>query len=224
LALASLALAAALLLSATGVAYAASTSLPGDALYPVKTAIERARLTLTAGEAAQLGLLHRYADRRLEEVHALEASGRADDLPEALAAYGESVDELVVRLESASEFASVPEIQGSLDHHRSVLESILQRAPSSAKSAIQNAIEKSSHGLDVLETLDAGESPSDLAPGQLKKTGTPQSDAEPSGSSQAPPDEERIPPGQSKNTGTPPPDPDNIPPGQLKKTGTPSPP
>jgi hypothetical protein len=55
-----------------------------------------------------------------------------------------------------------------LEQHRQVLERLLEQVPPQAEPAVQQAIERSSHSQEVLEALEQGESPSDLAPGQSK--------------------------------------------------------
>ncbi len=56
--------------------YAAQDSLPGDALYPVKTFSEDVRLTLAASPEQQLDLTLAFTDRRAAEIRLLLAAGR----------------------------------------------------------------------------------------------------------------------------------------------------
>ena len=66
----------AVLFSGTGLtAYAAQESLPGEVLYPVKTAVEDVRLGLTTDPAAEYALLDQYLTTRFEELDALNAAG-----------------------------------------------------------------------------------------------------------------------------------------------------
>jgi hypothetical protein len=64
-------------------AFASQGSLPGDALYPVKTGLEQTqvRLSRNAYEQAQLNL--RFAERRLDEIAELIKSGRYQDVKTA---------------------------------------------------------------------------------------------------------------------------------------------
>jgi hypothetical protein len=64
-------------------AYAAGESLPDEALYPLKTALEDARLALTSGPAAEVDLLLELSNERAEEIRALVAAGR--DVPPGVA-------------------------------------------------------------------------------------------------------------------------------------------
>lgn len=209
LALAGLALAILLLVSGTGVAFASSASLPGDPLYPVKQGFEQARLALTIREKAQLQLLHQYANRRLEEIEELQQSARAENMPAAISGYEQAVEDLVSAVQEGEDSQLVG-VQQSLTHHQQVLQEVLQRAPDPAVPGLENALEKASQSQQVLEALKDGRSPSDEAPGQLKKEEVDE------------PAEGRTPPGQEDKSSPGPPG--GTPPGQQKKSSTPGPP
>ncbi|MFM8319414.1 MAG: DUF5667 domain-containing protein, partial [Chloroflexota bacterium] len=66
-------------------ARAAQGALPGDALYPFKTGLERAQLSLSGSEADQAGLYLQFAQRRMEEIQALLQIGRGEDAAGLLA-------------------------------------------------------------------------------------------------------------------------------------------
>lgn len=210
-ALASLVLAAALLLTGTGVASAASSSLPGDPLYGFKLGLEKARLTLTLREEARIQLLNQYTNRRLTELQTLQQSGRMVGFEAGFEQYGRSLDDLLNELGTGEHPGDLQGVADNLQHHTEVLEGLLGTAPDSAQPGLQNAIEKSAHSRSVIEALQADKSPSEFAPGQLKKTETPE--------------DLDIPPGQLKKTGTPDGvENDKVPPGQAKKDQTPGPP
>ncbi|MBN1177773.1 MAG: hypothetical protein JXD18_01065 [Anaerolineae bacterium] len=57
-----------------GVALAANDSLPGEALYPVKTAIEDLRIGLTSNPEARVALALQLVDERIAEIEALTQS------------------------------------------------------------------------------------------------------------------------------------------------------
>ncbi len=59
-----------------GTVTASANSLPGDTLYPVKTATEKARVFFTPGDRARAGLHIKFAERRIKEVEALDQVGR----------------------------------------------------------------------------------------------------------------------------------------------------
>lgn len=56
--------------------FAAQGSLPDEALYPLKTLSEDARLSLTSSTQGQLNLALEFSDRRLAEIAALQAAGK----------------------------------------------------------------------------------------------------------------------------------------------------
>ena len=56
------------------VVLAAQDSMPDEALYPVKTLSEDARLSFTASDQMQLDLILDYTDRRISEILTLSAS------------------------------------------------------------------------------------------------------------------------------------------------------
>jgi hypothetical protein len=166
-------LAIGLLATSAGVASASTNTLPGDALYGVKRGIEEVRLAFTLSATGDAALLEGFADLRLDETEALLAADRQDDALLALEGY----EEMVSRLTDLAGQAPLTDVPGSLEHLQTSLEShiqVLQRVrtqvPEKAQEAIDHAIERSSHGQEVIEQVRQGESPSDQAPGQLKKT------------------------------------------------------
>jgi hypothetical protein len=192
-ALASVALALVLLLSGTSVVYASSYSAPGDPLYGLKLGVEKVRLALTVRQESRVQLLTQYANRRLEELEWVEQTGQPDEQA-AFERYGSALDELVGELENGSGPKDYERIMQNLEHHTLVLEDLLATAAPTAQAGLQNAIEKSSHSRTTIEALHNGRSPSEIAPGQLKKTTTPAATDE---------EDQAIPPGQIKKTQTP---------------------
>ncbi len=220
-ALASLTLVFAILASGTGVAYAAGGSLPGDSLYGVKLGFESTRLALTFGPEARGAYLRGLADERLAEIQAVLQRGRDGDLPTAVESYNHTLNQL----EQAAGDQDGPnreQTRARLEHHLQVLQGLLATAPVSAQSGLENALSKSHHGIDVIDALQQGVSPSELAPGQLKKT--PSTDDAPGNEGKGPPG---GPPGQNGSPGNgngPPsdhtPGPPGGPPGQNQDGGS----
>jgi len=169
-AIAGLALAA-LLTFSTGVAYAAESTLPGDALYPVKRGLEEVRLALSATVEGDAELTASFADRRLAEIEGLTARGRWDDVERTLQAYQTHVDDLV-RLEAlTSDPGEAAFIEARLTHHLEVLERVRGTAPESAQPALLQAIEHTGRGRQELEQRqDDRNRPDRIPPGQEKKS------------------------------------------------------
>lgn len=135
-----------------GTLVAAATSLPGEPLYPVKTATEEVQLVLTIQEAPRARLKARLAEARLEEMVAL---ARRDIQEE------EAMLPQTARLESQSEAkppsaAAAPE---SLDQKAPSLRPEAKKAkelpqPRAVKEitpAMQKKAERLIHNLDELE-------------------------------------------------------------------------
>lgn len=126
------------LLGGAGTVFAAQSSLPSDTLYPVKTASEHVLLTVspTSYYKGQVALL--IADRRVNELKRLNALGRNHQIPNAVAAYEQSVKHV-------QEADNLPTevIDEHLATHQQVLNEVLQKVPEQAKHAIQHAINAS---------------------------------------------------------------------------------
>lgn len=71
-----------------GVAYAATESLPGDALYPLKTTLQDLELAFASNEA-DVGILLDQMEGTLEELEILAQKGRFDDMEEGIDEYVE---------------------------------------------------------------------------------------------------------------------------------------
>jgi hypothetical protein len=172
LALLSLALALIILSSSIGVASVSANVLPGDILYPVKRSIEELQLFFTIQPAKDAELLLAFTAERVQEIEDLLKLDPTQDLNSAIQEYDGMLSRL---LETAQEDDIIEDpdvldlINGGISHHEEVLQSVLEQAPASAQEGLENAIERSSHGKSVIQTIQEGGSPSDLAPGQQKK-------------------------------------------------------
>jgi hypothetical protein len=158
-------------LGTAGVAYAAQETIPGDALYGVKRGIETARWSLTENPQSRAALLSNLAAERMREVQGLVEAGREALLAPTLGDYEQTLDQLQAVADALPESMRtqvLSQATARVQQHQQVLERLLEQVPSQAAPAIQQAIERSSHSQEVLEALQRGESPSDLAPGQNK--------------------------------------------------------
>ena len=156
--------------SGYGVYSASAASLPGDALYSVKRAGEEVRLILSFSPTGDLQLLLNLAQQRLDEYQALLDAGRYDDLERALAGFEREVERFEERsVEGEFPSASFDHLSDQLEKHVQNLERIREQVPESAVPSIEKALEKTRHSQAVIETLQEGGRPSDLAPGQQDK-------------------------------------------------------
>lgn len=137
----------AVLLLGTGVAAAASRSLPNDFLYPVKRASERVRFAVSASKETRARLQLIYAERRLEESKAVVGHPRA--LRQAIT---EMSSETSAAVESAAQVSPekredlMAELLALTERQQDVLEGVAASAPEAAQEAIQRAMENSRRG------------------------------------------------------------------------------
>jgi hypothetical protein len=171
--LASVLLTVLLLASSVSVAWASTDSLPGDTLYGIKRSIEEVRLAVSQDPWDDVVLLNQFTERRLDELEEVLAIDRSEDATVALEGYEDLLGRLL-ELSLTEDVSSWSEpletILAGLDHHEQVLLDVRSKAPDNVKNAIDHAVISSSHGKQVIERLQQGESPSDIAPGQIKKS------------------------------------------------------
>jgi hypothetical protein len=136
----------ALLASGAGVAYASEGALPGDALYSAKTTIEGVRLAFADSEG-DVALFNEFANRRVEEMQALVAAGRPEDLPAAAQGYEHALEGMAQALAqvAADDEGKAQALADVLDeaHQKrtEVLNGLLERAPEAAQKGLQRALE-----------------------------------------------------------------------------------
>lgn len=191
-----LATAIVLTLSAAQLAFASTDSLPGDALYPVKRAVERINLALHPS-AESKGRLHlQFAARRLGEVQALIEQNRPELVGETLADLDAEADAAVADLASAG---VGHDLEALRDHIEEQLQKHLDRlvflrdnvVPEQGQKEIQNAIDNASKSVDkILHGREAhqpqGGDPA-VVPGRGKAKGKAKSaDGSPGNSESAP--------------------------------------
>ncbi len=163
----------ALVFSSIGVGYASASSLPGSQLYGLKRGIEQVRLALSLSDAGDAGLLAEFSSVRLEELQLLTLSGQKEMVGAAAAAYVDALEQWIAS--GGLEAAADPATSEMLASHLVVLEQVQAQAPDLAQAAIEHAIERSSHAALVHEQMSTGGSPSNVAPGQVRReeSGTP---------------------------------------------------
>lgn len=134
---------AATALSASGVV--AASSLPGDAIYPVKLAFEGVELALARDEVATVETLARQTDRRLDELERV-ATQRPEAAPTASASYRETAQRFRQVLDTLRAASSEKKNDRALKiadaatrKHVEVLVSIKQRH---ASPGIEEALER----------------------------------------------------------------------------------
>lgn len=167
----SLAILIIMLFSSIGISNASAQALPGDVLYPVKRGVEELRLLASMSTSADAELLSEFTGERLSEIEQLIALDPSIDLELALGEYEDMLSRFLEILEDdelLDDTATLEKLHGSITYHEVVLQRVLDKAPTSAQKGLENALERSSHGKEVIQTIQEGEHPSDLAPGKDK--------------------------------------------------------
>jgi hypothetical protein len=133
------------ILGSSGIVYAGTRTLPGDALYPVKTTVEEARLWVAQGEHdVQLSL--QFAEYRIQEIRRLSTIGRYGDVSTAASRFGAQIrcaDQALVELAEVE-----PELAATLSQraretrtqYRQELSGLLQTVPEEERSALDDIL------------------------------------------------------------------------------------
>lgn len=188
--------------TSSGLAVAAGRSLPGDALYPIKRALEGARVAMPWGEVARLKLRLLLADRRVEEAQGLVELQRYEQIPAVTADLDE---QLRIATEALNALA-----QGSPDrahllgqivrsraaHQRSILADILDDAPEASRPALTRALESAERAEAALAPPEGAPDAASGDDGSPPAEGPPPSrDDEPGRVPAGPPPDEEEGPG-----------------------------
>jgi hypothetical protein len=164
-----------------GTVSAASSSLPGSPLYPVKRATEALISSLAPTPQLKTRVHLAWADRRLREIEAVTERGAvADDT--LLADLEWETDRALAAAEQAGPPALTAAV-ASTDHQQTVLKRLLEQAQAPARRGLQRAVqasaERQSSARSALERAThsgppltpPGQSEEKVPPGQDKKAG-----------------------------------------------------
>ena len=138
-------------------AYAAQDTLPGDALYAVKTGMERSRIVLTSGVINKAKLNIQFADHRLDEMLQLAEQERYEDMGAAVAEFrdytGRAIDALVA-IAIATDPVQAHEMSilvAGLETRQSlVLNQLAASLPENARPVLQKALATAGDGSQTL--------------------------------------------------------------------------
>lgn len=92
-----------LVIGAGGVAVASRSSIPGDALYPMKIAAENAQLALTPGQVGEAQLYIEFSQHRLQEVQELVLEGKYQYIPQTVSEFNRQVGQATQLLKIVAE-------------------------------------------------------------------------------------------------------------------------
>ena len=179
----------ALTVASAGSVYAARYTVPGDLLYPVKTAGERARLALAFSEEERSGVYIDIAESRLGELSRVAKEGRGETARALAAEYGQSVGQALEQAKKADTGLSLLRTQEQLAKHVEVLQDLSQAVPQQAQGAIELALVASLRGaLDATQKQALRQAQDSALRGALDTTPRhpPQAGQQPGGESAAP--------------------------------------
>ena len=127
-------------------AYAAGSSLPGDALYPLKTTTENVRARWTPDSSAQAHLYLDFAGRRLDEIQALIREGRFTNIDQAAREYERDLQNSLRAIETVAQDqpGKAAELRQEtlviIQDYSRTLTQLLVGAPGEARVGIQKII------------------------------------------------------------------------------------
>jgi len=135
------------LVLAAGAGTAAAGSLPGDAAFGLKRAVEDLQVTLTFDDVQRVQLLSQLADRRLAELQ--EVASRDDKSPTASEEYADAVTRFRAAVDAIQQAAPEDKstkvqdlVDSARDKHEAVLDEVQQQVSSDrAKDALERAKE-----------------------------------------------------------------------------------
>jgi hypothetical protein len=153
-----------LLLVGSGAITASASSLPGDTLYPVKTATEKVQEFFTRGNEAKASFNIKLAQRRINELESLSDGNRS--IPQSLlntmhAETDRAIETLGQQKPVKGEL--VTRLLDITSKQSTSLAKVIEKAPSEAKSKLQEALKRSesAHGraLSLREKMQEMEKP-----------------------------------------------------------------
>ena len=139
---------AVLLLGSIGAtSVAAQSAIPGDALYALKTTVEKTQLRLSSDAANRAQLKINFAEERLEEIGKLVEEGRFLEIQETVLAFESSINGALIELEevtksdpaTAAQLAT--EITAALSKYAEVLTNMASSVPEVVQSEVNRALE-----------------------------------------------------------------------------------
>ena len=125
--------------------FTTQSALPGDALYPVKIALEDLRI-LTASDAEDAFLRARYAGNRLTEIQLLVVQDRYEDVDIAVAAFEEDVNDAVIALahialsDSQATYPILQQVEADMRAYSVSLEQLKTFVPPKTREALDRAV------------------------------------------------------------------------------------
>lgn len=133
-----------LFLVGAGTVTASASSLPGDTLYPVKTATEKVQGFFTFGNEAKASFHIKLAQRRLNEIEALAGKNRTipQSLLDVMNSDTESAIELLIKHKPAGN-ELISRLTVLTSNQKTVLAKVIEEAPPQLKLRLKEALRHS---------------------------------------------------------------------------------
>jgi hypothetical protein len=130
----------------TATVLASQNSIPGDTLYPIKTTLERTRLSLARSADARVELQLEFAEQRLAEIESLIKEGRFQNIKPAATAFEghifKALEELSALAEANPDQAGrlMVRLTESISRYAAALSEMAGRVPEPVRADLQNTI------------------------------------------------------------------------------------
>jgi hypothetical protein len=130
----------------TATVLASQNSIPGDTLYPIKTTLERTRLSLARNTDARVELQLEFAEQRLTEIESLIEEGRFQNIKPAATAFEEHIftalEEMSALAEGNPDQAAslMVRLTESISRYAAALSDMAGRVPEPVRADLQNTI------------------------------------------------------------------------------------
>jgi len=130
-----------------GAGSAAANSLPGDAVFPLKRAIEEVRVALTFDDVERVRVLAELADQRLSELEQVasrddKAPTASDEYAQAVARFRAAVDALQQAAPEDKSEAAQDVADAAREKHAFILEQLKDRLSERAADSVDRATEE----------------------------------------------------------------------------------
>ncbi len=156
----------------------AASALPGDLLYPVKTAVEEIRLAATTDPRAEIALHLELARSRLEEAAALESDPQAAGVATALQSYRRQLERALAILQNQDGLGVedqqqlAVELVEQMEEFQRRLGDLAGRTPEQNRAMVGEALRSSEAAREMMQHLVGGE-PVDPNPSSSTKPEQP---------------------------------------------------
>ena len=132
-----------MLIGGTGTVSASASSIPGDALYPVKELTEEARLWITRSPEEKVAYYSDLVEERVRELTEIAQAGEYHQSGIAIARLAEHLDDIDTLADSDSAADLTTQLaEASAVHHEALLDlqSLLEDAPADARAELSEAV------------------------------------------------------------------------------------